>query len=145
MSKKINLEISTPERVIFSSEVNQMTLPTHQGEITILPSHIPLVTSLTAGELKIIRGKEEILMAVSGGLMQVDPDRVRILADTAELSFEIDEQRAEEARVRAFKLMQDKSKEEVDYTVLAAKIEKELARLKVARHRKQKGQQPPLN
>ena len=75
-------------------------------------------------------------MAISGGLIQIDFNKIRILADTAERAEEIDEAKAEEAHKRALALMSEKNKEAVDYTSLAAKIEKELARLKVARRRK---------
>lgn len=140
MPKKINLEIITPERVVFSEEINQVTLPTHQGQITVLPDHIPLVSSLAAGEIKIVKDSEEIFMAISGGLIQVDPNKVRILADTAERAEEIDVEQAEEGRKRAMELMKEEKREKIDYTALAAKLEKELARLKVARRRRRRTQ-----
>ncbi|OGY44104.1 MAG: ATP synthase F1 subunit epsilon [Candidatus Buchananbacteria bacterium RIFCSPHIGHO2_02_FULL_38_8] len=133
---KINLEIITPERTVFADAVDQITLPTQQGEITVLPNHIPLISSLAAGEVKIIKEGQETFMAISGGLIQIDFNKIRILADTAERAEEIDEAKAEEAHKRALALMSEKNKEAVDYTSLAAKIEKELARLKVARRRK---------
>jgi len=134
----INFKIVTPERVVYESEVNQVSLPTVQGEITVLPNHISLVAVLKPGELMVKKGKEEVVMAVSGGMIEVAKNKVVVLADTAEQAHEIDEQRAQEAKDRALKLMKEKSKEEVDYTTLAIQIEKELARLKVARRHKGK-------
>ncbi|OIO49132.1 ATP synthase F1 subunit epsilon [bacterium (Candidatus Gribaldobacteria) CG_4_10_14_0_2_um_filter_41_16] len=133
---KINFKIVTPERVVYESEIDQATIPTVQGEITILPNHISLVGVLKPGELMIKKGKEEIAMAVSGGMIEVAKNKVIVLADTAEHASEIDEQRAKEAKDRALKLMSEKNREEVDYTGLAIQIEKELARLKVARRHK---------
>jgi len=133
---KINFKIVTPERVVYESEIDQATLPTAQGEITILPNHISLVGVLKPGELVIKKGKEEIAMAVSGGMIEVAKNKVIVLADTAEHASEIDEARAQEAKDRALKLMSEKNREEVDYTGLAIQIEKELARLKVVRRHK---------
>ncbi len=140
MSITLYFQITTPERVVFDApSVESITLPTKMGEITILPNHLPLVSSLVPGEVRVKIGNEEISMAVSGGFIEVSPGKVVVLADTAERAEEIDEIRAEQARQRAKDLMEKKSAEAVDYTTLAAKLEKELARLKVVRkHREQK-------
>jgi F-type H+-transporting ATPase subunit epsilon len=133
---KIKFKIVTPERVVFEDEVDSITLPTRTGEITVLPNHIPLVSSLKAGEVLIRKGKQEIPMAISGGFVEIAENSLVILADTAEHFEEIDEARAEEARKRAEELLSRKAeiqKEDVDYTALAAKMEKELARLKVVK------------
>ncbi|MCX6790757.1 MAG: F0F1 ATP synthase subunit epsilon [Candidatus Gribaldobacteria bacterium] len=133
---KIKFKIVTPERIVFEEEVDQVTLPTQEGEITVLPQHIPLVAILKSGELWVKKGQEEISLAVSGGLIEVKENEVVVLADTAEQAHEIDEQKAEQARARAVELMENK--EAVDSTALMAKMEKELARLKVARKHKSK-------
>ena len=135
MAKTFRLEIITPEKVVYSKEIQQVTLPTPQGEITVLPQHVPLVSSVAAGELKIVDQNGENYLAISGGLLQVDPAGVRILADSAERVEEIDVARAEVARQRAIELIKEKKEEKVDYTALAAKLEKELTRLRVARRR----------
>lgn len=129
----LKLSITTPERTLYSDEVDEVTLPTQMGEITVLPHHIPMVSLLAPGELRLKKGNDRILMAVSGGFIEVRRDRVVVLADTAERSDEIDEQRAEEARQRAEKLMKEKRVDSVEYAALAAKLEKELARLRVKR------------
>lgn len=146
MSKTLEFQIATPERVVFEAPaVEEIILPTKMGEIAILPDHIPLVSSLVAGEIRVKVGGQEISMAVSGGFIEVRPGKVVVLADTAEKAEEIDEHRAEEAREKARHLMQDKKAETTDYTGLAAKLERELARLKVVRkHRERKNLGPKV-
>lgn len=126
-------KIITPEKVVFSDEIDQVTMMTKDGEITVLPHHIPLVTLLKAGELRYKKNGEEHPVAVSGGFAEVrDDNSVVILADTAEHAHEIDLTRAEEARVRASKLMEEvRHKEDVDFSAIQSKLEKELARLRV--------------
>ena len=130
----IHFKIVSPERVVYEDDVDQITLPAKEGEITLLSNHIPLVASLQAGELVVKKGDHMIPMAISGGVVEVLPgSSVIVLADTAEKVEEIDEKRAEEARARAGQLMKEKVVEAEDYAGLTGKIEKELARLKVAR------------
>ena len=139
--KEINLKIVTPERIIFEGSCLQVTIPTKTGEITILPNHIPLISALQAGELVIKREDGEFIpMAISKGFLEVQPNsQVVILADSAERVEEIDHARAEEAKKRAEALLKEKRADIESYVTLSAKIEKELARLKVARkHRKRK-------
>jgi len=129
----INFKIITPERVVFEDAIDQVTMMTRDGEITVLPNHIPLVTILQPGELCCKKGSEEYSLASSGGFVEVRPDNsVIVLADTAERAEEIDITRAEEAHQKALKLMGEaRDKEEVDYAALQAKLEKEFARLRV--------------
>lgn len=130
----IHFKIVSPERVVYEDDVDQITLPAKEGEITILPHHIPLIAALHAGELVVKKGNLMIPIVVSGGVVEVQPGSlVTVLADTAEKVEEIDEKRAEEARQRAAQLMKEKVVEAEDYAALAAKMEKELARLHVAR------------
>lgn len=134
----MKLNIITPERIVFSDDIDQVTIPTQDGEITVLPHHIPLVGLLKAGELIIKKGSEVIPLAVSGGMLQVRGDGVTILADTAERVEEILEERADEARKAAEKLLEEKRFDAEEYASIAAKIDKELARIKVARKWKHK-------
>lgn len=138
----MKLNIITPERIVFSDDVDQVTIPTMDGEITVLPHHIPLVGLLKAGELIIKKGDEIIPLAVSGGMLQVRADGITILADTAERVEEILEERAEEARKAAEKLLEEKRFDAEEYAAIAAKVERELARLKVARKWRHKGHGP---
>lgn len=136
MANKINFEITTPERTVFSDQVDEVILPTPQGEIGVLPHHIPLVSILSAGEVRIKKGEEVRYIAVSGGFIQVKPNKLVVLADTAEHAEEIDERRAEEARQRAQKLLSAKRADSKEFAALSAKMEKELARLRVVRRRR---------
>jgi len=132
LEKLIKFQIVTPERIILEEDIRQVSVPTRDGEITVLPDHIPLVASLLPGvvEIKTKNGQNEI-MAISGGFLEVLRDKVVILADTAERGQEIDLARAEEAHQRAEEL-----KEKADrgqFAEISAKIEKELARTKAAK------------
>ncbi|MCI0479087.1 ATP synthase F1 subunit epsilon, partial [Candidatus Uhrbacteria bacterium] len=98
----IKFELVTPERVVFRTEVDKVTLPTKEGEITILPYHAALVAELVPGVAHLTRGSEEEDVAVSGGFIQVGADnRIRVLADTAERGIELDLEAIEQAMARA--------------------------------------------
>jgi len=129
----MHFKITTPERQVFADEVEQVTMVTKDGEITVLPHHIPLVTLLKPGELRYKKNGEEHFLSISGGFAEVRPDNsIVILADTAEHATEIDLTRAEAARDRAHKLMREvRNKDDVEYTTLTAQLEKALTRLKV--------------
>lgn len=138
--KDLKLKIVTPEKILFEDKVSQLSVSTVMGEITILPNHIPLVSQLAPGEIAVKNNGNEVdLMAVSGGFIEVLPDQVVILADTAERAEDIDEARAEEARARAEEVLKTKVADAESFALFTAKIEKELARLKVARKYKQRG------
>jgi F-type H+-transporting ATPase subunit epsilon len=131
---KIKFRIVTPEKTVFEDEIDQVTLPTQEGEITVLPNHIPLISVLQAGELVAKKGGEEIAMAVSGGMVEVRSNEITILADTAERAEEIDIARAEEAKQKAEKLKDERIQtDEAQYATAAAILEKNLVRIKVAR------------
>ncbi len=131
---KLELSIITPERELLTEQVDQVTLPTEAGEITVLPHHVPLVTTLKPGELIVHLGSTTRHIAIHGGFAEINGERVRVLADAAELSEEIDERRAQEVLDRA-----EKAKEEAtthqEIAEVTALIERNLARLKVARRK----------
>lgn len=131
----LKLKIVTPEGTVVEVPAVRVTLPVTDGEVTILPDHMPYIGSLQAGEAVIGHTDDsESSYALSGGFVEFDHDTLTILADTAERAEDIDLKRAEEARQRAEALRQqatDMSEEE--YARLAAAIEKEFARVKVAR------------
>jgi F-type H+-transporting ATPase subunit epsilon len=128
------LSIITPERELFKDlPVKRVTVSTTEGEITILDNHTPLVTFLTPGEIIIEDGAGAKPLAVSGGFLEVADNRVKILADTAERVEELDVERAEVARRRAEELLKTKQRGDVEFAALSAKIEKELARIKVGK------------
>jgi len=133
----IEFKIVTPERVVYQETVDQVSLPTKEGEITILPHHVALVTVLKAGEVIVKKGVAQTSLAIFGGFVQVKNNEVVVLTENAERAEEIDEARAEAARARAQQLMAEaKSRDDVDYSRLVSKLERELTRLKVARKRK---------
>lgn len=130
----IKFKIVTPEKTVFESEIDQATLPVTDGEVTILPNHRSYIASLKAGEIMLrIEGKET-LMATSGGFIEFNDNTLVVLADTAESAEEIDITRAEEARKRAEELKKEKvTMDDIEYARVAAAIEKETARIRVAR------------
>ncbi len=133
--KKISLELTTPERIVFKIEADEVTLPTKEGEITVLPGHVPLVAVLVPGMMTVRSGGEESYVAVSGGFIEVQPDsRVIVLADTAERAEELDLKKVEEARAKAQKaLLEQRGADDVASAAMLAELNREMARLKVAR------------
>ena len=132
----LQFKIVTPAGITYSDDnVDQVTIPTTTGEITILPNHIPLVSILMPGELVIKKGGQTIALAVGGGMVEVRPhNEVYILADAAERAEHIDVDAAEAARARAEKLMQEqKDMADVDFAKLQAVVDRELARSRVGR------------
>jgi len=131
----ILLDIVTAERVVYSEEVDIVVAPGIEGELGILPHHAPLMTILQAGELKVKRAEEEFSLAISGGFLEVRPDRVIVLADTAERDNEIDLTRAEEARRRAQEKLSLRASE-MDMARAEAALRRSLIRLKIAERRR---------
>ena len=137
------LEIVTAERLVFSDEVSGVVAWGVEGQLGILPHHAPLMTMLQAGELLMKRDKEEEYLAISGGFLEVRPDKVIVLADACERADEIDMARAEEAKKRAEETLKAVPSR-IDATAEAA-LRRSLARLKVAeKRRRRQGMQPPL-
>jgi F-type H+-transporting ATPase subunit epsilon len=131
----LKLKIATPEKVIYENDILQVSIPTMDGEITVLPNHIPLVSVLKAGELHIKDNSGEQIMAVSGGFLEVrGNNELIILADNAERAEHIDLDRAEAARLRAEEEMaKAKAGEDVDFARLQAVIDREMNRIKVGK------------
>ena len=125
------LDIVTAEKVIYSDDVDEVIAPGFEGELGILPHHAPLMTTLKPGELRIKKGGEEVSLAISGGFLEVRPDKVVILADAAERVEEIDIHRAEEAKRRAEERLARRHAPGVDETRAEAALERALTRLKV--------------
>jgi F-type H+-transporting ATPase subunit epsilon len=134
----IRLEIVTPERVIYSDEVDAVVVPGVEGQLGILPHHAPLMTMLQPGELKVRKGGEEIYVAIFGGFLEVRPDRVIVLADAAERAEEIDVGRVEEAKRRAEQQMANRVLSEVKKARAEAALRRSLVQLKVAERRRKR-------
>ncbi|KKR21630.1 MAG: ATP synthase epsilon chain [Parcubacteria group bacterium GW2011_GWE2_39_37] len=139
--QKIKFKIVTPEKTVYENEVDSATLPVVNGQVTIMPNHRSYIASIKPGEIILRKGQEEIDLAISGGFIEFNNNILVVLADTAEIATEIDVERAEEARKRAEDLKKQKvTMGEIEYARVAAAIEKEMARLRVAKkhHTKRK-------
>jgi F-type H+-transporting ATPase subunit epsilon len=138
---KTRLEIVTAEGVVFSDDVDVVVAPGIEGQLGILPHHAPLMTMLFPGELLVRKGGEELPLAISGGFLEVRPDRIIVLADAAERAEDIDVARAEEAKKRAEERLKHPM-EEVDMARAEAALRRSLARLKVVARRRRRAGAP---
>lgn len=140
--KLLDFELTTPERVAVRARIRQVSIPTTEGEITVLPDHLPLVAPIRAGELRLVDEQgAEIILAVSGGFVTVHPDnRLAILADTAERAEELDFKVIEEAVKRAEQALAEKHDDAERFADATAHLAREMARWKVVRkHRERRG------
>jgi F-type H+-transporting ATPase subunit epsilon len=130
----LHLQIVTPEKKAFEGDVDEVIVPGSEGELGILPHHAPLISLLGQGVLRLKQGATEQEFAIFGGFLQVRPDRVVVLAETADLGSEIDLERAERARREAEQLLQGGLSEEVDLTRARAALQRALIRIRIAEH-----------
>ena len=128
----LRIDIVTAERVVYSEDVDAVIAPGIEGQLGILPHHAPLMTILQAGELRVRRGGEEDSLAISGGFLEVRPDKVIVLADTAERAEEIDVTRAEAAKQRAEQRLADRRTPGLDESRCETALQRAIARLTVA-------------
>jgi F-type H+-transporting ATPase subunit epsilon len=128
----LKLDIVTAERIVYSEDVDAVIAPGQEGQLGILPHHAPLMTILQAGELVVRREGREDTLAISGGFLEVRPDRVIILADSAEKAEEIDVDRAEAARKRAEERLREGKAVGLDELKADAALRRAIARLSVA-------------
>ena len=135
------LEIITAERQVYSDEVDAVVAPGIEGQLGILPHHAPLMTVLQPGELLIRKGGEEAYLAVTGGFMEVLANKVTVLADAAERSDEIDEQRAQEAIERAQERIRNRESDEQLEEALRS-LRRAQVRVGIARRRRRPGGSP---
>ncbi|MEO1644447.1 MAG: ATP synthase F1 subunit epsilon [Chloroflexota bacterium] len=104
----IHVELVTQERKVFEDEeIDSISIPASEGEMGVLPGHAPVLTTMTFGELVIRKGDAEERYAIYGGVVDVRPDKVVVLADLADSSYDIDEEKARAARDRAREMMED--------------------------------------
>jgi F-type H+-transporting ATPase subunit epsilon len=136
----LKLDIVTAERVVYSADVDIVIAPGVEGQLGILPHHAPLMTILQAGELVVRKGGQEESLAISGGFLEVRPDRVIVLADSAERAEEIDVARAEAARKRAEERLRGRKAAGLDETRAEAALRRAVARLSVADKMKRRRQ-----
>lgn len=129
---KLHLKIVTPEKAVFDTDVDMVTIPAAEGEIGILPSHANLMTTILPGELRVKKDNRDIIMASGGGFLQVVDNNLTILTDLAVEEKDIDEKVAEEAKKRASLALEEKLSGE-EYAEALSALEKSLAMLKVKR------------
>jgi len=133
----LKLEIVTAEGTVFADDVNEVVAWGIEGQLGILPHHAPLMTMLQPGDLLIRKDNEEHYLAISGGFLEVRPDKVIILADACERAEEIDIERAEAARRRADEILKTRPPD-VDTAAAEAALRRSLARIKAAEKRRRK-------
>ncbi|MDD5055690.1 MAG: ATP synthase F1 subunit epsilon [Candidatus Peribacteraceae bacterium] len=136
------VELITPEGVAYTGDAVSVTLPTADGEITVLTGHVPLVSALAPGSM-IVRSKDgESLFAVARGVVEVGPTSVRVLSDIADRAEGLEEAAIEQAKERAEKLVSEKRHDAEGFAEATAILEKELARLRVVRRRPSRRTRP---
>ncbi len=130
----LDVEIVTPDRIILQAEVDELNLPSERGYIGILPGHTPLLTILGEGELMYRQGAQQQYMLLFWGYMEVNNDKVTILAEIAEPSAEIDRARAESARDRAEDRLRRIHDSDVDFERARAALMRAMIRLQASSH-----------
>lgn len=133
--KTFHLQIITQEKVVYEGDAESLTLPTAEGEISVLAGHTALVAIAREGEMVIAHGGKRTHLAVIGGVLRVTRDNVALLTDSAERFDEIDEQKANEAREKAEKMMQEKLTER-EMAEAGAMLQKNLLHLKLIRKKR---------
>jgi F-type H+-transporting ATPase subunit epsilon len=134
LPNKIHLEVVAPEKQLFSGEVDSITVPCTTGYLGILPGHAPLLAELGIGEISCKIGDRTDYLFCSWGFVEVLPDRVVILAQTAEMASDIDMKRAEEAKSRAEKLLSSKEPG-IDFMRAELALMRAISRINAAKHR----------
>ena len=135
----LQLEIVTPEKLAYQGEVDSVQLPGSEGELGVLPHHAPLISTLGAGELRLRKGSEDEYFAIVGGFLQVLPDKVVVMAETADLASEIDLEKAQEARRQAEQALESGYVEGADLAAARASLQAALLRIRVAERRHREG------
>jgi F-type H+-transporting ATPase subunit epsilon len=135
----LQLEIVTPEKLAYSDEVDSVVLPGSEGELGVLPHHAPLISTLGAGELRLRKGGEEESFAIVGGFLQVLPDKVVVMAETADMASDIDLEKAQEARRQAEQALESGYVEGADLSAARAALQAALIRIRVAERRHHEG------
>lgn len=133
---KLLLEIVTPQGLVFSSDVDEVTATGSEGEFGVLPGHVPFITTLKIGMLTGKKGNETLIFFVNWGYAEIGPDKVIVLADSAEKSDEIDVERAREAMKRAEERL--KKAGDVDFARAESAVERSVTRIQISELRRAK-------
>jgi F-type H+-transporting ATPase subunit epsilon len=134
MAATLRLEIVTPDATAYSEDVQMVTLPGSEGELGVYPNHVPLLTTLRPGELRVLKDGRETFLAVGEGFVEIRGERVSVLTDVALEASTIDESAVEAAIKRAQEAMKEDHSAE-DVAALQGTIQKALAQLHVKRRR----------
>jgi len=137
INDKFKLRLIAPDGVKYEEDATEVTLPTADGEITVLANHMPLISLLKPGEITIRNGQKEHNLATEGGIVEIAGNIVKILADTAEDADSLDELKIVEAK-KAAEQAKANAKDDVEYTDAAAALEKQLAKLSFLTKRRKK-------
>jgi F-type H+-transporting ATPase subunit epsilon len=129
MASTIRLELVTPERLLLSEEVDEVILPGYEGEFGVLPEHTQYLAILNIGVLRYRKGSETRRIALGGGFAEVTPERVVVMADTAERAEEIDVERARRARERAEAALKELSLDDETYAKAYAALQRAMVRM----------------
>jgi F-type H+-transporting ATPase subunit epsilon len=135
----LQLEIVTPERLVYAETVDSVVLPGSEGELGVLPHHAPLISTLGVGELRIRAGGHEDSFAIVGGFLQVLPDKVVVMAETADMASEIDMEKAQEARREAERALEAGHAEASDLAQARLALQAAMLRIRVAERRHREG------
>jgi len=133
MADTLHLQIVTPDKLLVRDDADQVQIPGKSGYLGILPGHAPLITELMIGEISYIRAGTTHYFAVAWGFAEVLPDKVTILADSAERAEDIDVKRAQEAKARAEEALRQASAD-LDYDAVNFALRRAEVRLEVAAH-----------
>ncbi len=134
MANKLNLEVVTPTKLVVSDEVDLCTVPGTEGVFGVMANHAPILSTLKIGEMHYDKDGNIVRLAVSGGFVEVSANRMTVLAEAAEISEDIDVERALRAKERAEKRLQEaeSGREDIDIARAKAAMARALTRLKVA-------------
>lgn len=132
--KKLHLEIITQEKKILEDEVDLILAPGFEGQIGILPGHISLLTKLQSGELYLFKGPNMVMLAITGGLLDIHDDKVSVMADSAVRAEEIDAAKAQAAKEKAEEALKEKLSHE-EFVVAEADLRRAVLELKVSQKR----------
>jgi F-type H+-transporting ATPase subunit epsilon len=133
MADTLHLQIITPDKVLVREDVDSVQIPGKNGYLGVLPGHAPLITELMIGEISYVQGGNSQYLAVAWGFAEVLPDKVTILADTAERAEDIDVKRAQEAKAKADEALRQAAPD-LDYDAVQYAQRRAEVRLEVAAH-----------
>jgi len=135
MADELMLEIVSPEKMVFSGKIEEVTIPGTEGEFGVLRGHEAFLSSVDIGELNYLKDGKKTYYAVNTGYAEVTSDRVTVLVETAERAEDIDKDRALKAKDNAEARLSQLTKEDIDYELMRAALARAIARITVAEKR----------